>query len=268
MARLSTRRDPWYPRRDNTGVTCWERTERVRWTSCASAQQHERNEKIVYLGHPGFMPRRCSMEGKTLRRTTVALLLAGAVASTPLSSLADDRSNSGGSQAVRFTAPAGDLPTTREIFISGLRAAILPNGRFITPAGVEVNVDAPKPFGIALSPDGQTLATINSGASRFSVSLIRNADTALPAVQRVNVDATFMGVVFSSDGVRFYASGGENGNIWVGDVATGTIVGSVNLNGSAHPLDRPLNPNAAPSRRFKGAFPGNLALTRNGRYLY
>src|SRR5438034_3687195 len=85
-ARLSTRRDPWYPRRDNTGVTCWERTERVRWTSCASAQQHERNEKIVYLGHPGFMPRRCSMEGKTLRRTTVALLLAGAVASTPLSS--------------------------------------------------------------------------------------------------------------------------------------------------------------------------------------
>ena len=30
-----------------------------------------------------------------------------------------------------------------------------------------------------------------------------------------------MGIVFSPDGARFYASGGENGNIWVGDVATG-----------------------------------------------
>ena len=206
------------------------------------------------------------MLNRQLRRTFFALLIPSALTALPGSALADNPHEQ--SQTVHFRAPAGDLPTTREIFIDGFRAAILPNGRFITPAGVEVNVDAPKPFGIALSPDGQTLATINSGASRFSVSLIRNADTALPAVQRVNVDATFMGVVFSSDGVRFYASGGENGNIWVGDVATGTIVGSVNLNGPAHPLDRPLNPNATPSKRFKGAFPGNLALTRNGRYLY
>src|SRR5437868_174580 len=206
---------------------------------------------------------RCVMLNRQFRRTFFALLIPGVLTALPWSALAGEQS-----QTVHFRAPAGDLPTTREIFIDGFRAAILPNGRFITPAGLEVNVDAPKPFGIALSPDGQTLATINSGASRFSVSLIRNADTALPAVQRVNVDATFMGIVFSSDGQRFYASGGENGNIWVGDVATGTIVGSVNLNGPAHPLDRPLNPNATPSQRFKGAFPGNLALTRNGRFLY
>jgi DNA-binding beta-propeller fold protein YncE len=206
------------------------------------------------------------MLNRQVRATFRALLITGALTALPWWALAASPQEQ--SQTVHFRAPAGDLPTTREIFIDGLRAAILPNGRFITPAGVEVNVDAPKPFGIALSPDGQTLATINSGASRFSVTLIRNPDTALPAVQRVNVDATFMGVVFSSTGQRFYASGGENGNIWVGDVATGKIAGSVNLNGPAHPLDRPLNPNAAPSRRFKGAFPGNLALTRNGRFLY
>src|SRR5262249_47426334 len=110
--------------------------------------------------------------------------------------------------------------------------------------------------------------TINSGASRFSVSLIRNANNPAPTIQRVNVNATFMGVVFSPDGHRFYAAGGDNGNIWVGDVVTGAIVGSVNLNGPGHPLDRPLSPTATPALRFKGAFPGNLALSRNGRYLY
>ena len=30
-----------------------------------------------------------------------------------------------------------------------------------------------------------------------------------------------MGVTFSPDGERFYLSGGENGNIWVGDVGHG-----------------------------------------------
>jgi DNA-binding beta-propeller fold protein YncE len=171
-------------------------------------------------------------------------------------------------QSVRFRAPAGNLPTTREIFIDGLRAAILPNGRFITPAGVEVNVQAPKPFGLALSPDDETLATINSGSTPFSVTLIRNANSAIPTVQRVDVNATFMGVAFSSDGQRFYASGGDNGNIWIGNTATGAIIGSVNLNGQTHPLDRPLNPNTTPAMRFKGAFPGNMALSGNGRYLY
>jgi len=43
----------------------------------------------------------------------------------------------------------------------------------VTPAGVEVSVGAPKPFGIAVAPDEQTLATINSGAANFSVTLIR-----------------------------------------------------------------------------------------------
>src|SRR5262245_10974911 len=171
------------------------------------------------------------------------------------------------SRAVKFRAPAGDLPTTKEIFIDGLRAAILPNGRFVTPAGVEVKLDAPKPFGLALSPDGETLATINSGAFPFSVTLIRNLESPAPTTQRVNIDATFMGVVFSADSKHYYASGGENGNIWVGETGPGRIVGSVNLNGPQHPLDRPLKTDAPPVQRFKGAFPGNMALSSGG-FLY
>lgn len=179
-----------------------------------------------------------------------------------------DHPRRGKSDAISLKAPAGELPAVREITIDGYRGAVLPNGRLITPVGAEVNVDAPKPYGMALSRDGNTLATINSGASRFSVSLIRNPDGLSPQVQRVNVDATFMGVAFSPDGLRFYAAGGENGNIWIGETASGAIIGSVNLNGPSHPLDRPLNPETTPILRFKGAFPGNMALTKNGRYLY
>ena len=174
----------------------------------------------------------------------------------------------GGSRAIELHAPAGDLPTTRETVIDGYHGAVLPNGRFITPVGVEVNVDAPKPYGLALSPDGQTLATINSGASRFSVSLIRGLTSATPSVARVNVNATFMGIAFSADGSRFYASGGENGNIWVGETAGNRIIGSVNLNGPTHPLSSPLTVTTNPPGRFKGTFPGRLRLAPDGRYLY
>jgi DNA-binding beta-propeller fold protein YncE len=177
-------------------------------------------------------------------------------------------SRSSPSRFLDFRAPAGDQPTTLATTIDGRSGAILPNGRFVTPAGVEVNVGAPKPFGLAASPDDQTLATINSGASKFSVTLIRNALGASPTAVPVMLNATFMGVVFSADGARFYASGGDNGNIWVGDVATGQAIGSVNLNGSTLPLDRPLSPTNTPANRFKGAFPGNMALTRDGKNLY
>ena len=172
------------------------------------------------------------------------------------------------SDFLRFSAPAGDRPATTDTIIDGVRAAVLPNGRLVTPAGVEVNVQAPKPFGLALSPDGQTLATLNSGAGPFSLTLIAQLHDHTPTVKRVDVNASFLGVTFSPDSRRVYLSGGENGNLWIADVATARIVGSVNLNGAAHPLDRPLDPVATPQRHFKGAFPANMALTDNGRYLY
>jgi DNA-binding beta-propeller fold protein YncE len=133
---------------------------------------------------------------------------------------------------------------------------------------VELDVLAPRPFGLAASPDGKTFATINSGPSKFSVTLVRAAAGARPEAARVDLDATFMGVVFSRDGARFFASGGDDGNIWVGDAATARIVGSINLNGRAHPLERPLSPQELDSPHYKGAFVGSLALSPDGRYLY
>jgi DNA-binding beta-propeller fold protein YncE len=167
-----------------------------------------------------------------------------------------------------LTAPAGNRPATRHVQIDGFDAAVLPSGRIVTPTGTEIGVTAPKPDGLALSPDGTTLVTSNDGVRPFSATLIRGFSSASPTVTRVDVDAAFMGIVFSSDGAHFYLSGGEDGNIWVGDTAANKIVGSVNLNGTTYPLPAPLAVNASPPGHFKGTFPGNMALSPDGRYLY
>jgi DNA-binding beta-propeller fold protein YncE len=172
------------------------------------------------------------------------------------------------SKFLSFHAPAGEQPTALSTTIDGQNGAILPNGRFVTPAGTEVSVQAPKPFGLALSADGKTAVTANSGASRWSFTLVRGVGGATPTAVPVPVNATFMGVVFSPDGSRVYASGGDNGNLWIVDVASAKVIGSVNLNGAGHPLDRPLSPVNTPARRFKGTFLGNMALTADGRFLY
>ena len=208
------------------------------------------------------------------RHRTFAAFIGGVVALGVLASgariIGADRGSSleRGSDFLRFSAPAGTRPATANTVIDGVSAAVLPNGRLVTPAGTEVSVRAPKPFGLALSPDGTMLATLNSGAAPFSLTLISQLSSATPAVKRIDVNASFMGVTFSADSRRVFLSGGENGNIWVGDVTLGKIIGSVNLNDLAHPLDRPLSVVATPARRFKGAFPGNMVLSQNGRFLY
>jgi len=84
------------------------------------------------------------------------------------------------SQSMQYKAPAGNLPTLLHYPIDGFDAAVLPNGRFVTPFGTEFSVGAPKPFGLAVSPDGNSIATVNSGISPFSVTLISNLGSPHP----------------------------------------------------------------------------------------
>ena len=114
---------------------------------------------------------------------------------------------------------------------------------------------------------GKPVITINSGAAPFSVTLIHDVGSS-PVTSLVNLDATFLGVQFSHDGSRFFASGGEDGVIWVGDSTSGAIVGLVNLNGSSHALTGPVDPAVTPNGKVEGTFPGDMTLSRDGRFLY
>src|SRR5262249_31466120 len=116
----------------------------------------------------------------------------------------------GRSKALSFKAPAGNMPASRTISVGGITGAVLPNGRFISPLGAELSTVAPKPYGMALSPDGNTLATVNSGIGPFSITLFKNIRSANPTVALIPVSSTFMGIVFSQDASLFYVGGGEN----------------------------------------------------------
>ena len=178
-------------------------------------------------------------------------------------------------QAAAFRAPAGDQPASTSTTVDGRSGAILPSGRFVTPAGTEISVQAPKPHVLCLSRDGTTALTVNlmgtnpAGLFPFSVTKISGLG-GTPLATSLPVDATYNGCAFSADGSRFYASGGDNGNIWVGDTATGEFIGSVNLSGPAHPIDGPTTATDTTlmARSFKGAFAGKMALSADGNYLY
>src|SRR5262245_48832431 len=100
------------------------------------------------------------------------------------------------SRAIDLKAPAGDMPANRVVTVNGMSGAVLPNGRFVTPVGTELSVGAPKPYGMALSSDGNTLATVNSGIGPFSVTLFKNIKSGSPAMTLIPVSSSFMGIVF------------------------------------------------------------------------
>ncbi|MFX8999819.1 hypothetical protein ABTN27_20905, partial [Acinetobacter baumannii] len=84
------------------------------------------------------------------------------------------------------------------------------------------------------------VATANSGTSNISVTLVGP----LPATtaKTIALDAVYLGLQFSPDSARCYVSGGADGVIGIGDTASQTIIGSVNLNGTSQPSVRPLPP--------------------------
>ena len=79
-----------------------------------------------------------------------------------------------------MSAPAGNRPTK----IDPYGETILPSGRLITPLGRQVKV-APHPYGLALSPDGKTLVTVNSGTKPFSVSIVTGLGSEQPQVAQI-----------------------------------------------------------------------------------
>jgi YVTN family beta-propeller protein len=140
---------------------------------------------------------------------------------------------------------------------------VLPNGRLVDPAGATVEV-APHPFGLTLSPDGQTVVTSNSGTAPFSVSLVEAAGEK-PAVRQIPpgnsndsgvIDAVFMGLAYSPDGKALYVSGGNDGNVVVLDPATGRKDRTIDLN-------VPFG-----GRGWRDGYIGDLRLTPDGQTLY
>jgi YVTN family beta-propeller protein len=99
--------------------------------------------------------------------------------------------------------------------IESLRAnrLILPNGWSITPAGKNVPLNHDLPLNMVISPSKKLLAITNNGQSTQSIALLDLATDAI--VQDMPIKKSYLGLAFSKNGKKLYASGG-NDNFVVG----------------------------------------------------
>jgi DNA-binding beta-propeller fold protein YncE len=164
--------------------------------------------------------------------------------------------------AVELAAPAGDRPT----HINPSGETILPNGRLITPEGVQVTVE-PHPYGMALSPDGNLLVTANTGTWPFSLSIISALASNAPEVQQIPPDyppkhsevepsSVYMGLAIAGDNRTVYVSEGDTGNIDVYDLQNGLRSQVIAFDGDFS------------GKTYHHSFTGALALSPDGKVLY
>jgi YVTN family beta-propeller protein len=157
-------------------------------------------------------------------------------------------------------APAGDRYC--EIDTSGV--TVIPNGRLIKPLGKTFRT-APHPYGLCLSPDGQTAVTANSGTSPLSITILRNIQSDYPDILQVPpgaatdkgiLESVFMGLVISPDGKTVYVSGGQSNKIYLFDIETGNEKGTIPCG------------TITPERDFSHGYIGDMTLNKAGNLLY
>ncbi len=129
---------------------------------------------------------------------------------------------------------------------------ITPNNWTLTPAGVQIPI-GDRPMGAALSPDGRYLVVSNNGEGTQSLALVNTASRAV--VQRIRYkspEALHVGVVWTPDGHRLFASAGGNHKIRTYELRGGLLREGTPI--ALH--DRPTPP-----------YPIGLAVTPDGRTL-
>ena len=141
---------------------------------------------------------------------------------------------------------------------------IIPNGRFITPAGKSI-VTAPHPYGLTLSRDGNIAITANSGTSPLSITIIHNILSEQPEVQQVPpgpatdkgvLASVFMGLAISPDNQTVYVSGGQENKIYMFDIDTGEKRDSIDCS------------YVSESEDYSHGYIGDMKMSNDGETLY
>uniref|UniRef100_UPI00321785E4 bifunctional YncE family protein/alkaline phosphatase family protein n=1 Tax=uncultured Draconibacterium sp. TaxID=1573823 RepID=UPI00321785E4 len=158
------------------------------------------------------------------------------------------------------TAPAGE----RFVEINQTGTTIIPNGRLLTPAGKSIVV-APHPYGLTLSPDGNTAITANSGTNPLSITIIRNILSDNPEVQQIPpgpstdkgvLASVFMGLAVSKDNSVVYVAGGQENKVFIFDLKTGEKKGFIDCAFQSEDDD------------YTHGYIGDLILSKDGEKLY
>src|SRR5262249_48210257 len=133
---------------------------------------------------------------------------------------------------------------------------VTPQGRILTPAGTQVDLGN-RPFGIAISPDGNTILVSNDGSNNIESLMVidRASGNVVQTIQYTDNDALYVGVAFSPDGKHAYASAGGNNKIRVYDVNGQQLTEKTSI---------PIPTKSASDNPF----PAGLAISTDGKTLY
>ena len=162
--------------------------------------------------------------------------------------------------AQNISAPAGSEYTQ----INRNGKTVLPNGRFITPMGKQFNT-APHPYGLVLSPDGNTVVTANSGTNPFSINILKNILGQNPELRQVPegaktdngvLEACFMGLAVAPDNQTVYVAGGQTNQVFLFDLNTGKKKGSINCAVKTKEVN------------YSHGYLGDMVLSKDGKTLY
>jgi YVTN family beta-propeller protein len=168
------------------------------------------------------------------------------------------------------TTPAPNSPGT-PTGPQGDGTSITPQGWFVNPAGIQTSL-GDKPFGIALSPDGTHLAVTNDGAGTQSVMIVNRSTHQVISEVDYTADGQglYVGITYSLDGTKLYASAGGtpfivNGVSYNGirvynvDPATGKITETAPLL-----IPMPISKTGKPINLY----PAGITLSADGNKMY
>ena len=167
--------------------------------------------------------------------------------------------NSTQNDPIVLSAPAGSRYTS----INKEGVTVIPNGRLLTPAGKNYML-APHPFGLAISRDGETAVTANSGTNPLSISIIHNL-TSSPEIMQVPpgnstdagvLESVFMGLAISPDNEKVYVAGGQSNSIEIFNLTTGLKLDSIDCSVSEDGTEYP------------DGYIGDMTMTKDGNYIF
>jgi DNA-binding beta-propeller fold protein YncE len=141
----------------------------------------------------------------------------------------------------------------------GNGVTLLPNGWKIAPEGRHVTV-GDLPMNVVPSPDGRLLAISTSGYAKPAITLF---DThTLQVITRLEVDHTWLGLVWQPDGKKIFASGASENVIYELNVEKGRLsaAGHISLGAPERHPGRDVIENAG--------YVAGMALSADGKRLY
>ncbi|MGD9171818.1 MAG: bifunctional YncE family protein/alkaline phosphatase family protein [Candidatus Thiodiazotropha sp.] len=139
-------------------------------------------------------------------------------------------------------------------------AVVLPTNQVITPAGTHIEFLG-RPNAVTISPDLKTAAILN-GAYKAIILLDLKTETVKQEFDAAGSSASYNGIIYSHDGKQLFASQ-ANGSIIIADVQED---GTLTLNQLF--TDLPQSTHDYPGREDGNPYPGGLALSEDGGYLY